>query len=147
MVERGHVKKFVNSTLFCSLIILYYIFYMDKAVRNYAKGSTTIVQRQEEILDSNSKSPVFVLCVDPPFKTSFFRDLGINKTNGAEKYFWAHPMYENIFENRTFHAMDIYTDMSYHLEDDLNIFVYHFIPEYVNLSGAPKSAGKPLYEG
>ena len=70
-VDEGLFLKVVFEsnvvTLFFSLIILYYVFYMEKAVRNYVKGSTTIVQRQEEILDSNSNSPVFVLCADPPF--------------------------------------------------------------------------------
>ena len=127
MIERSHVKKIVNAILFSILIIVYYLFYMEKAVENYRKSSTTIVQRQEEIYDP--KSPVFVICPDPPFKTSFFRDLGVSNAKAADKYFWVHSMFWDVFENNSFNAMEAYMNMSYKLELDWNIFLYHFIPE------------------
>ena len=129
MVERGQVYNIVNAGLFCILLVLFYVLYMEKAVENYMKKSTTIVERPEEIIEM--KSPVFVLCPDPPFKTSFFRDLDPNKTKGAENFFWVHPMFHTIFDNKSVSAMEIYTNMSYQLGVDINMFLYHWIPEYV----------------
>ena len=103
---------------------------MEKAWNNYLKKSTTIVQRREDI--SESKPPVFMICPDPPFKTSFFTDLGMNDTMGAEKYFWVNPlMMQNIFKNDSYTTMDLYMKMSYQLELDMNIFVHRYFLEYV----------------
>ena len=94
---------------------------MEKAVETYLKKSTTVVQRQEESL---SKSPVLLMCPDPPYKPSFFTEFGINETLGAEKYFWANPpSYQSFFKNTPFTPMELYMNMSYHLEIDINIFL------------------------
>ena len=127
MVQRGHIKKIVNAIVYCILIVFYYMLYMEKAVENYMKGSTTIVQRKENI--SEMKSPIFLICPEPPFKMSFFKDHGVNNTLAAEKYFWTNPMYQRTFANETFmamEAMDLYMNMSYQLGIDMNIFLYHF---------------------
>ena len=130
MVERRCIKKIVNAFIYCVLIVAYYVLSMEKAVENYLKGSTTIVETQENI--SKPKSPIFMICPDPPFKPSFFTDLEINNTIGAEKYFWvATTFYGNLFENVSFTAMDLYMDMSYQLKTDMNIFLYHFSAQYV----------------
>ena len=59
------------------------------------------------------------------------RDLDSNNTKGAENFFWVHPMFHTIFENKSVTAMEIYTNMSYQLGVDINMFLYHWIPEYV----------------
>ena len=102
---------------------------MEHALENYSKKRTTIVQSQKSI--PQFKSPVFVVCSEPPYKTSFFRDHGRNSTEGAEKYFWSHPYYQSFFEKDSFVAMDFYMNMSYQLGVDINIFLYQWITEYV----------------
>ena len=125
MVERRYIKKIVNALIYCVLIVAYYVLSMEKAVENYLKGSTTIVETQENI--SKPKSPIFMICPDPPFKPSFFTDLEINNTIGAEKYFWVNTIfYGGLLENFSFTAMDLYMNMSYQLKTDINIFLYHF---------------------
>ena len=92
---------------------------MEQALKQYSKKSTTIGQMREDIVDF--KSPTYVACVDPPFKASFFISNGVNKTNGAEKYFWKVPMNQKFLENTTYSAMDIYMNMSYQLGLDWKI--------------------------
>ena len=127
MVERSHIKKIVHAVMYCVLIVAYYVLSMEKAVENYLKGSTTIVETQENI--SEAKSPIFMICPDPPFKPSFFADLNISNTMGAEKYFWSHPYYQSFFEKDSFVAIDFYMNMSYHLGLDMKMFLYDYIAE------------------
>ena len=130
MVEKSHKKKIINAIMYCVLIVAYYKLSMEKAVENYLKGSTTIVQRQENI--SESKLPVLIICPDPPFKPSFFADLNISNTMGAEKYFWYNTVfYGDFFENSSFTPMDLYMNMSYQLQRDMNIFLHHYSVQYV----------------
>ena len=96
MVERGQVYNIVNAGLFCILLVVYYVLYMEKAVENYMKKSTTIVERQEDIIEM--KSPVFVLCPDPPFKTSFFRH-NLSKLILTKSTFLSKILPLQIFEN------------------------------------------------
>ena len=127
MEARSPKKKIINAVLYCILLVVYYILCMEKAVETYLKRSTTVVQRQEK---SESKSPVLLICPDPPYKPSFFTDLGINETLGAEKYFWVNPFaYQGMFKNSSFTPMELYMNMSYHLEVDMNLFVFRFFTE------------------
>jgi hypothetical protein len=90
--------------------------------------STTIGQMRQSI--EEFKSPIYVACVDPPFKASFFKKNGANETSGAVKYFWAVlPAYQKLLENTSYSAMDIYMNMTYQLGSDWNI---HLV--YVNSS-------------
>ena len=84
---------------------------MEPALDQYGKKSTTIAQRREEI--DVFESPIFVACPDPPFKKSFFRENGVNKSSGAEKYFWTLPLYQNILGETTSSAMDLFMNMTY----------------------------------
>ena len=101
---------------------------MEEAVRNYTKKQTTIVQGKEDI--DEIESPVFVICPDPPYKPSFFTEFGINETLGAEKYFWVNPYaYQGMFKNNSFAPIELYMNMSYNLEVDMNLFVFRFFIE------------------
>ena len=71
MVERSLIKKILRGFLFIILLIVYYFFYMQTALEQYADKKTTISETKEEI--NQTESPDFVICLDPPFKTSFFR--------------------------------------------------------------------------
>ena len=90
---------------------------MEEAVRNFTKKQTTIVQGKEDI--NEIESPVFVICPDPPYKPSFFRDHGRNNTEAADKFFWVHPYYSDWFDEDSFIAKDIFEKMTYQLESDL----------------------------
>ena len=71
MVERSLVKKVLRGFLFIILLIVYYSLYMQTALKQYADKKTTISETKENI--NQTESPEFVICLDPPFKTSFFR--------------------------------------------------------------------------
>ena len=93
---------------------------MEQALEQYGKKSTTIGQMRQNITEF--KSPIYVACVDSPFKASFFRNNGVNDTSGAVKYFWmVLQNYEKLLEKTTYSAMDIYMNMTYQLGSDWNI--------------------------
>ena len=92
---------------------------MEQALEQYGKKSTTIGQMRQNI--SDFKSPIYVACVDPPFKKSFFRNNGVSETSGAIKYFWMFSPYQKLLENTTYSAMDNYMNMTYQLGSDWNI--------------------------
>ena len=92
---------------------------MEEALMQYAKKSTTIGQMRQNI--DEFKSPIYVACVDPPFKASFFRNNGVNEPSGAVKYFWLVPFYQKFLQNTTYSAIDIYMKMAYQLGSDWNI--------------------------
>ena len=120
MFERGHVWTFLKAVLFCILLIIYYFTYMEEALEQYGKKSTTIGQMRQDM--DEIKSPIYVACPDPPFKTSFFKNNGVNETSGAVKYFWVVlQVYQKLLENITYSAMDIYMNMTYQLGSDWNI--------------------------
>ena len=60
---------------------------MKTAHYQFTKGSTTIVQSKFE---SEPEPPVFIVCPDPPFKTSFFQDHGSTENwyPGISAHFW-----------------------------------------------------------
>ena len=123
MVERSQVWTILQAVLFSILLIIYYIGYMEPALDQYGKKSTTIAQRREEI--DVFESPIFVACPDPPFKKSFFRKNGVNKSSGAEKYFWTLPLYQNILGETTSSAMDLFMNMTYRLGTDWQISIFY----------------------
>ena len=92
---------------------------MEQALEQYGKKSTTIGQMRQNI--TKFKSPIYVACVDPPFKASFFRNNGVNETSGAAKYFWMQNYWKKLLENTTYSALDIYMNMTYQLGSDWNI--------------------------
>ena len=93
---------------------------MEQALEQYGKKSTTIGQMREDV--DEIKSPIYVACVDPPFKASFFRNNGVNEISGAVKYFWLVPqVYKKLLENTTYSTMDMYMNMAYQLGSDWNI--------------------------
>ena len=94
---------------------------MQQALEQYGKKSTTIGQLRENIKDF--ESPIYVACVDPPFKESFFINNGVEETTGAVKYFWVFPAYQKLLENTEYSLMDIYMNMTYKLGSDWQIYL------------------------
>ena len=98
--------------------------YMEPALKTYGKKSTTISQKSENLTQLDL--PVLVLCPDPPFKKSFFKQFGKNKTIGAERFFWSWEAHWKMLENYNFTAIDAYMSMSYQLGLDWNISLPKF---------------------
>ena len=86
---------------------------------------------------SQPESPVLVFCPDPPFKKSFFKQFGKNKSMGVEKYFWSFDVHWPIVEN--YYS----TAMSYQLGFDWNISVPHY--ENKTLGFLPLQVGMRNY--
>ena len=125
MVERGLVKNILKSTFFGILIIAYSFWYMEPALKQYLKKSKTIAQSRE-INDKPQEPPVLIVCPYPPFKASFFKDHGMDKSVGAEKYFWKLEIHWKMFQNSSQTAMDIYMNMSYKLGMDWHIHLFKY---------------------
>ena len=119
MVGLVHVKKALRGILFTALLIVYTVMYMEPALVQYGRKDKTIAQKRENI--SQPESPVLVLCPDPPFKASFFKQFGLKKSPASEKYFWVMQMHWQMVENYTSTAMNFYMNMSYQLGSDWNI--------------------------
>ena len=84
------------------------------------------MQRQDILPQFDS--PVFIICPDPPFKTSYFKNLGIEEDSmsGENVIFWMFPGYESIIQNDSFIAIDAYMSMSYQLGVDLKIYALQY---------------------
>ena len=128
MVEVVHVKTALRAILFTALLIVYSMMYMQPALEQYQKKSTTIAQKRENV--AQLETPVLVLCPDPPFKKSFFKQFGKKKNLGAERYFWIFDFHMQMLENYNSTAMDLYMSMSYHFGLDWQISVLK-IEKYV----------------
>jgi len=110
MVERGLIKNILRATLFGILMAAYCFWYMEPALKQYIKGSKTIAQTRAN-KDESQSPPVLIVCPYPPFKSSFFKDHGLDKSVGAEKYFWKVPKHWETFKNSSYTAMDIYMNI------------------------------------
>ena len=88
------------------------------------RGSTTMGERIEET--GQQIWPVMILCPEPGFKPSFFKNHGLDEANdGIEKYFWTWPSYRKLFENAT-SMPDIFQNMSYILGQDWTMIFSDF---------------------
>ena len=125
MVERGLVKNILRATLFGILMIAYCFLYMEPALKQYSRKIRTIAQSRE-VKDQSQAPPVLIACPYPPFKASFFKNHGMDKSTGAEKYFWQLSHNWKTFENSSDTAMDIYSNMSYRLGMDWQMHVLKF---------------------
>ena len=87
---------------------------------DFFKGRTTIAQSQEV---ADPQDPVLVICSNPPFKPSFFKEQGI----GFDAYFWklSDPRFISIRSKLEMGSsmMNLYKNMSYKLVTDWNISV------------------------
>ena len=128
MIEVVHVKTALRGILFTALLIVYFIMYMEPALKQYGKKSKTIAQKRENI--AQPESPVLVLCPDPPFKTSFFKQFGGKKPSGAENFFWVSSLQWQMVANHPSTALDIYMNMSYQLGTDWNISLLSYLDSF-----------------
>ena len=119
MVERSQVKKVLRGVLFCILLIVYYVMYMQTAVDQYYEEKTIMAQTRKDT--SHLNPPIFVACPDPPFKTSFFKEKGFNNTGEMSQYFWKFRYYKNKLKKTLSTEEEMYMKMSYHLGSDWRI--------------------------
>ena len=87
---------------------------------DFFKGRTTIAQSQEV---ADPQDPVLVICPNPPFKPSFFKEQGI----GFDANFWklSDPRFISIRSKleTDLSMMNLFKNMSYKLETDWNISI------------------------
>ena len=117
------MKNILRATLFGSLMIAYCFLYMEPALKQFIKGSKTIAQTRA-YKDESQTPPVLIICPNPPYKSSFFKEHGLDKSVGAEKYFWKVRHHWERLNNSSHTAMDIYMNMSYKLGMDWQMQLY-----------------------
>ena len=87
---------------------------------DFIKGRTTIAQSQEV---ADPQDPVLVICPNPPFNPSFFKEQGI----GFDANFWklSDPRFISIRSKLEMGSsmMNLYKNMSYKLVNDWNISI------------------------
>ena len=93
---------------------------MRPTLTDFVKGRTTMAQSQEA---ENPDDPVLVICPEPPFKPSFFKEQEI----GFNPQFWkkGRPQFKSVrkkLENDT-SMMNLFKNMSYKLGTDWNIWM------------------------
>ena len=93
---------------------------MKSALTEFGMGRTTMAQSQEK---TDPRDPVLVVCVEPPFKPSFFN----NHSVGFHPYFWVinTPDYDGLREKleKNSSMKEVYMNMAYLLGRDFNISI------------------------
>ena len=125
MQKQNVIKMLIQGVLFIILLIMFYFMYMKTAIEQFTKGSTTISQSPKDLAELDS--PIFILCPDPPFKPSFFKNHGV-RSLGVVKYFWFQKYFYRGFETHS--ALDLYMKMSHQYGTDWKFLLLHF-DEYV----------------
>ena len=117
-------KACFKAFLFFALLVANYFLYMDKAIKQFQRGRTTMAESID--VANDPQYPVFIICPQPGFKLSSFEDMMNNSkcvsSTGIEKYFWKLECYRGILENIS-SIPDTYMSMSYNLEEDWEIHV------------------------
>ena len=117
-------KACFKAFLFFSLLVANYFLYMDKAIKQFQRGRTTMAESID--VANDPQYPVFIICPEPGFKLSSFEDMrskpGCVTSHGIEKYLWKQECYRGILENVS-SIPDTYMNMSYILGEDWKIQV------------------------
>ena len=124
VLKKEIFKACFKAFLFFALLVANYFLYMDKAIKQYQRGRTTMAESID--VADEPQYPVFIICPQPGFKLSSFEDMR-NKSEcatsiGIEKYLWEQKCYRDILENVS-SIPDTYMNMSYNLEEDWEIQV------------------------
>ena len=121
MQKQNVIKMLIQGVLFIILLIIFYFMYMKTAIEQFTKGSTTISLTSKNL--SQLEPPIFILCPDPPFKPSFFKNHGV-RSLGVEKWFWFQKYFYKGFQNHS--ALDLYMKMSHQYGSDWKIVLLDF---------------------
>ena len=124
VLKKEIFKACFKAFLFFALLVANYFLYMDKAIKQFQRGKTTMAESID--VANEPQYPVFIICPQPGFKLSSFEDMR-SKTEcvtstGIEKYLWKQECYRGTLENVS-SIPDTYMNMSYNLEEDWNIQV------------------------
>ena len=122
VLKKDILKACFKAFLFFALLVANYYLYMDKAIKQYQRGRTTMVESID--VADEPQYPVFIICPQPGFKLSSFENMR-NKSEcvsstGIEKYLWKQECYRGILENVS-SIPDTYMNMSYNLQEDWEI--------------------------
>ena len=71
----------LKAAIFICLSVFLYVFYINDIAQKYAYGHTTLVNYQENMIESEIKSPFFTFCMSPRAKKSILE--GYNMSLGA----------------------------------------------------------------
>lgn len=71
----------LKAAIFICLSVFLYVFYINDIAQKYAYGHTTLVNYQENMIESDIKSPIFTFCMSPRAKKSMLE--GYNMSLGA----------------------------------------------------------------
>ena len=71
----------LKAVIFICLSVFLYVFYINDIAQKYAYGHTTLVNYQENMSESDIKSPFFTFCMSPRAKKSILE--GYNMSLGA----------------------------------------------------------------
>ena len=119
-ITSRHIKVILRGIIFITLMIIFNLIYMRPTLTDFFKGRTTIAQSQEV---ADPQDPVLVICPNPPFKPSFFKEQGI----GFDANFWklSDPRFISIRSKLEMGSsmMNLYKNMSYKLVTDWNISI------------------------
>ena len=124
VLKKEILKACFKAFLFFALLVANYFLYMDKAIKQFQRGKTTMAESID--VANEPQYPVFIICPQPGFKLSSFENMR-NKSEcvsstGIEKYLWKQKCYRGILRNVS-SIPDTYMNMSYSLGEDWNIQV------------------------
>ena len=71
----------LKAAIFICLSVFLYVFYINDIAQKYAYGHTTLVNYQENMIESEIKSPFFTFCMSPRAKKPILE--GYNMSLGA----------------------------------------------------------------
>ena len=121
--KRKILKACFKAFLFFALLIANYFLYMDKAIKQYQRGRTTMSESFD--ITDEPQYPDFIICPQPGFKSSSFEGIK-NKSGcgsiGIENFFWKQKCFRDSLENVS-SIPDTFMDMSYILGKDWKIQV------------------------
>lgn len=114
------MQHLIKCLLFLILFALFSVLYMKPALEQYYRGSITMGERNEMVDEIDY--PVFIICPQPGFKQSFYKDPAnnINKSIpvGYRNVVWKYKMYRNVLLKDVTDIPTFYKKMSYVLGVD-----------------------------
>ena len=114
-VLKKYRKLIIQCILYLILLVVFVNFYLIDEIVNYAKGSTTLSSRTENV--EYLEAPYMTLCLQPPFKPSMLLKHGLPQNTKNIK-----DLYKTLKRvQKEERIMTIYENLSYKYEKDFNV--------------------------
>ena len=114
-VLKKYRKFIIQCMLYLILLVVFVNFYLIDEIVNYAKGSTTLSSRTENV--EYLEAPYMTLCLQPPFKPSMLLKHGLPQNTKNIK-----DLYKTLKRvQKEERIMTIYENLSYKYEKDFNV--------------------------